>query len=83
YFKMTSIEIKSNLHKLIDSIDDETRLKKAYRLIETLTTVNEEGTWSKLSEKEKEELLDIEKGCHDPAKLIDHEEMKKRHKKWL
>jgi hypothetical protein len=46
--------------------------------------VNEDGAlWSKLSEKEKEELLEIEKGSHDSGNLIDHEEMKKRHKKWL
>jgi uncharacterized protein YerC len=81
---MTTIEIKTSLHKLIDSIDNETQLKEAYQLIETLSTVNEEGAlWSKLSEKEQQELLEIEKESHLPGNLIDHEEMKKRHKKWL
>jgi hypothetical protein len=81
---MSTIEIKTNLHKLIDSIDDETQLTKAYQLIETISTANEEGTlWSKLSKQEQNELLEIEKESHDPENLIEHEEVMKRHKKWL
>lgn len=38
---MTKTEIKSGLYKLIDNIDDEVQLAKAFRLIETLATVNE------------------------------------------
>jgi len=81
---MTTLDIKTGLHKLIDSIDDEAQLNKAYKLIETLSTVNVEGAiWSKLSENEQQELLKIEKESHLPDNLIDHEEMMKRHKKWL
>jgi len=81
---MTTIEIKTSLHKLIDSIDDETQLTKAYQLIETISTVNEDGAlWAKLTTEEQEELLDIEKESHNPGNLIDHEEMMKKHKKWL
>lgn len=81
---MDTPNIKSDLHKLIDNINDERKLKKAYTLIESLSVVNEEGVlWAGLTEKEKEELLEIEKESHDPDNLIDHEEMKKKHKKWL
>lgn len=81
---MTNAEIKTSLHQLIDSIDDESQLAKAYRLIETLSTVNEDGAlWSGLSPKEQKELMDIEKESHDTDSLISHEEMKLKHKKWL
>jgi hypothetical protein len=81
---MTTSEIKTNLHRLIDSIEDGEKLNKAYQLIETISTVNEDGAlWARLTPDEKQELLDIEKECHDPANLIDHEEVSKLHKRWL
>jgi hypothetical protein len=81
---MTTLEIKNGLHKLIDSIDDEAQLNKAYQLIETISTVNEEGAlWAKLTPDEQEELLDIEKESRNPENLIDHKEIMKKHKKWL
>lgn len=83
-FFMTTLEIKNGLHKLIDNIEDEAQLKKAYRLIESLSTINEEGAlWSKLSNEEQQELLEIEKKSHLPDNLIDHKEMLKKHQKWL
>ena len=64
---MDTPNIKSDLHKLIDNINDEGKLKKAYTLIESLSVVNDEGIlWASLTEKEKEELLEIEKESHDP-----------------
>jgi len=81
---MTTTDIKSNLHKLIDKMIDEVQLNKAYQLIETISTVNEEGAlWAKLTNEEQEELLVIEKESRNPENLIDHEEMMKKHKKWL
>ncbi len=83
-FTMTPISIKTSLHQLIDSIEDEVQLSKAYQVIETLSTVNEEGVlWAKLSTEQQEELLAAEQESHDPENLIDHEEMKNRHKRWL
>jgi hypothetical protein len=84
FFQMTTLEIKLNLHKLIDGIDNESQLKKAYQILETISTVNEEGVlWAKLTPEEKEELLEIEKECYDPSNLIGHKEVIKKHKKWL
>jgi hypothetical protein len=81
---MKTLEIKSNLHKLIDGIDNEAQLTKAYQILETITTVNEEGfLWSKLTPSEKDELLEIEKESHDPSNLIDHEVVMEKYKKWL
>lgn len=81
---MTTLEIKSNLHNLIDGIDNEAQLKKAYQILETISTVNEDGSlWSKLTSEEKEELLEIEKESHVPSNLIDHEKVMEKYKKWL
>jgi uncharacterized protein YerC len=81
---MTAIEIKTSLHKLIDSFDNEKQLAKVYQILETMSTVNENGDlWARLTPGEQDELLEIEKECHDTSNLIDHEEAMKRHKKWL
>jgi len=81
---MTTFEIKSSLHKLIDNLDNDEQLKRAYQVLETITTVNDDGVlWTKLTPNEQQELLDIEEECHDPANLINHEEVTKMHKKWL
>jgi hypothetical protein len=81
---MTTLEIKSSLHKLIDSLDNDEQLKRAYQILETISMVNEDGSlWAKLTPNEQQELLDITKECNDPANLIDHEEVTKIHKKWL
>jgi hypothetical protein len=81
---MTPLNIKTSLHQLIDSIDDEAQLNKAYQVIETLSILNEEGAlWAKLSPEQQKELLEVEEESHNPESLTAHEEMMKRHKKWL
>lgn len=81
---MSTIEIKSNLHKLIDQINDESQLNKAYEILENISAVSEEGVlWSNLNKKDQEELLKIEKECHDPSNLIEHETVINKFKKWL
>jgi len=80
---MTTIEIKSNFHKLIDNIENENILTKFYEIMLNAKAMKEESLWTSLTQKEQEELLEIEKESQDPANLIDHSEMKSKHKKWL
>jgi hypothetical protein len=81
---MTNSELKSSLHKLIDSMDNEEQLKNAYQILDAISIVQEEGVlWKRLSTSEQQELLDIEKECSDPSILIDHDQAFKMHKKWL
>ena len=80
---MTTIELKSNLHKLIDNINNETLLSKFYDLLLRAGKTKEGSMWSRLSSDEQEELINIEKESHHLQNLLSHSSMIKKHKKWL
>jgi len=80
---MNTTELKKSLHDLIDSIDNENLLINFYDLIKKRTTTKEGQLWSRLSMQEQEELLLALEETEKPENLIDYEEMRKKHKKWL
>jgi len=80
---MTTIELKSNLHRMIDSISDEGILSTFFDLLSRAKSSKDGALWSKLTLEERDELLAIEKESRDPKNLISHGEMKTKHQKWL
>jgi hypothetical protein len=80
---MTTIELKSNFHKLIDNINNDDILSKFYDILSRVNDFPEGTLWKRLSSAEQEELISIEKESHDPQNLIPHSDMIKKHKKWL
>lgn len=80
---MNTTEIKSNLHQLIESIDDNVVLTKFYDLI--LTAKNNTGgsLWNTLSQEERDELLLFDMEADNPDNLVSHEEVRAKHQKWL
>lgn len=70
---MSTAELKSNLYKLIDAIEDSRTLKAIYTLLSKKETT-EVDWWDELSDEQKadieEGLKDIEEGC-----TIPHEEV--------
>jgi hypothetical protein len=80
---MTTIELKSNFHKLIDNINNDNILSKFYEILEKVKESKDGTLWDKLSLEERQELEDIEKESHDSNNLISHADMTKKHKKWL
>lgn len=80
---MTTLELKSNFHHLIDNINDENILSKFYDLLSRAKDTKEGLLWNKLSQKEQEELTLIEKESSDPANLISNSDMQQKHTKWL
>lgn len=80
---MNTIELKQRFHQLIDSIDNENLLINFYDLIKKRSTAKEGQLWNKLSEQEQQELILSLDESKNPENLIDHEEMKIKHKKWL
>ena len=79
---MTTLELKSNVHSLIDTINDENILYRCYEIILALKNSKEGTLWNRLSNEEKEELLQIEKNIHS-SNLISNSEMQNKHSKWL
>ena len=80
---MNTIELKRSFHSLIDSIDNDCLLMNFYDLMKTRTLTKEGQLWNRLTENEQEELLMALEESENPENLISHEEMKKKHKKWL
>ncbi|GAB1454626.1 hypothetical protein MASR2M47_46820 [Draconibacterium sp.] len=80
---MDTIELKNNLHHLIDSINNDRLLSRFYSIIVNIKEYPEGKLWSKLSDSEREELLLSDKESNDPMNLIPHSEIEKKHKKWL
>jgi len=80
---MNTIELKQNFHHLIDSIDNEKLLINFYDLIKKRSSAKEGQLWNRLTTHEQEELLLSLEESENPENLIDHEEMKMKHKKWL
>ena len=80
---MDAIEIKANFHHLIDRINNEHLLIKLYHIMEQASSTTDGQLWSKLSEEEKIELLNIEQEVQSDVNMIDNEQMQEKHKKWL
>lgn len=75
--------IKQKLYDLIEKIDDESILKQAYELIYIKQSSEQSDLWTNLSEEQQNEVLQSLEESDDPSNLIPHEEVKRRHKKWL
>ncbi len=80
---MNTVELKNNLHHLIDSINNDHLLSRFYTLIISIKENPEGKLWSRLSDTEREELLLADKESNDPENLIPHSEIEKKHGKWL
>ena len=80
---MTTSELKLNLHNLIDKIDNESLLLNLYDLLSKRTTAQDGKLWSRLTNEEIKELLVAEAESEYEENLISHEQMIKKHEKWL
>lgn len=80
---MQSTNTKEAFHKFIDSIDDDRKLKSYLDLVKRLNA-NESGEhWRSLNKDEQEQLLISHRESFDDAQLLDHDEVKLEHAKWL
>ncbi|HMP99090.1 MAG TPA: hypothetical protein PKC24_04860 [Cyclobacteriaceae bacterium] len=77
------MKVKEDFHKLIEGIEDEALLKAYFDLIERLNRNQTGELWNSLSEKEQTELLISYEESFDAKNLVDHQEVKKQHTKWL
>jgi hypothetical protein len=80
---MNTIALKKNFHLLIDSIENENLLISFYELMKKRSSTKEGQLWNKLTQKEQDELLLSLEESENSDNLISHDEMVKKHKKWL
>ena len=77
---MTSLELRSRLHALIDSLKSEELLQRVHDLLAGSGEGKGEGVWASLTEAERERVLNAYSTAMDPRKLSSTEEVMKRRK---
>ena len=77
------MKTKEAFHKLIDRIEDEKILIGYFNLIQKLNNNQTGELWNSLSPDEKNELLLSYEESFDSRNLLNHEEVKRQHDKWL
>lgn len=80
---MSSLELRSNFHSLIDRIDNEQLLQKFYAVLLNANNSNLGNLWSKLSDLEQKELLEIDQETDDLENTVSNEVAFDKYQKWL
>lgn len=79
---MNTLDLKSNLHNLIDSIQEDVVLEALQDVIQSFIKKEEPELWKSLSEAEKnaieEGLTQAEAGL-----VVSHKEVKSKYAKWF
>lgn len=80
---MSTIELRNDFHELIDRIKNKAILEKFYYLMDNADKSSSRSLLDNLSEQERQDLLQADAESNVKSNLISHEEMKKKHDRWL
>ena len=75
---MGTIELKSNLHKMVDKIDNEQLLHAIYDFLKDRMSSEEGKIWQSLTEEQKKEVYLSYQESEDNDNLISWEDVKKK-----
>ena len=75
---MGTIELKSDLHKILDKIDNEQLLRAIYDFLKQRENSVEGQIWKTLTEDQKKEVYLSYEESKDDNNLIDWEDVKKK-----
>ena len=79
---MTTIELKSNLHSLIENINDKNILSGFYQLL-IKSKENKVGLlWNKLSSEQQNDLEQLARKNDSELNLISNVDIMKKYQKW-
>lgn len=77
---MRTVELRSNLHELIDKIENSSLLESLYDILLEHKDSKPGALWKSLSVEQKEEVLKAYEESNDPDNLIPHSKMKKKYR---
>jgi hypothetical protein len=72
---MSTVELKSDIHKIIDGIQSEQLLQTLYDFLKSREADKSRGTWNSLTDKQKQEVLLAYDESEDDKNLISRGEM--------
>ena len=80
---MNALAIKVEMFELLAQTYDEAVLLKLYKSMKEVFETTESDWWDDLPTEQQTRLQKSIEESYDPENLIDHEDMKKKHAKWL
>ena len=75
---MRAIELKSNLHKIVDKIDNEQLLQTIYDFLKLSENSQEGQIWKSLTEEQKKEVYLSYQESEDDRNLVSWDEVNKK-----
>ena len=72
---MSTTEIKTNLHKIVDRIEDERLLRVIYDFLDVREKSNEGQLWKTLTTEQQQEVLQVYEDSENDSNLIDDEDV--------
>ena len=75
---MSTIELKSNLHKIVDKIDNEQLLQTIYDFLKLSENSQEGQIWKSLTEEQKKEVYLSYQESEDDKNLVAWDEVNKK-----
>jgi hypothetical protein len=80
---MNKIQLKSNLHDIVDQIDNVELLKKYYAELKKLVSVSKANMWENLSSNQQNEILDSFEESESEHNLVENSVAVKKLKKHI
>ena len=80
---MNALAIKVEMFELLAQTYDEAVLLKLYKSMKEVFETTDSDWWDELPPEQQARLQKSIEESYDPENLIDHEDMKKKHAKWL
>jgi len=75
---MGTIELKSNLHKIVDRIEDERLLRAIYSFLKLRENSEDGKIWNSLTEEQKKEVMLAYEESEDDTNLIKDKDVWKK-----
>ncbi len=80
---MNKTKLRSNLHKLIDQIDNQNLLEEYYKEIKSIIEKSRGNVWDKLTDEQKKDVLLSYEESEEDNHLLDHDTVMNKYKDWL
>lgn len=76
---MSTVDLKSDLHKILDKIDNEELLRTVYDFLKEGENTTEGAIWKTLTENQRKEVFLSLEESDDETKLVNWEDIKKKY----
>jgi hypothetical protein len=80
---MNKATLRSNLHKLIDKIDNQNLLEEYYKEIKSIIEKSRGNVWDTLTDEQKKDVLLSYEESEDDDRLLDHDTVMNKYKDCL